>query len=248
MNNQYNLTKEQIQGFPLELFLGLLLTSSYKKTENFLPKYHRTVGEYIDKQSKESDNIVYYNEMKFLEGEAKNWSQQNKPYGRNTIYEKVLLNRLIHSNALIKILFISFLSLISKKGLALLKAHGVHVFEVGKVVTHADLPRKGRNNKFFYSTKHRFQMFINNIIKNLGEKARRFFASVKSITLDNYLYNNTQYNSFNNNNNTDIGLSSKTKTEIKIVSKATNNCFNRKKAKMKPQFSNFSVRGQFYRK
>lgn len=223
-NKQYNLTAEQEQGFPFEVFLGLLLKSTYKRKNGYLVEYHETIEEYIQKSNPntpKSDNIVYCNENEFLEGEAKNWSQQNKPYGHKTIYEKVLINRLIHSNALLKILFISFISLISKKGLALLKAHNVHVFEIGKVVTYADLPRRGRDSSFFYSIKNRFESFIDNILSDLGKKAKRFFGvSILDNKLDRYCnVSNTSNNltqSVNYINNSDIGTNFTRKNKEKF--------------------------------
>jgi len=53
----------------------------------------------------------------------------------------------------IKVLVITFLSLLTKKAIALLKSHNIHILETNKLIGSKDFPRKGRNAKAFYQLK-----------------------------------------------------------------------------------------------
>jgi len=63
-----------------------------------------------------------------VEGEVKNWQQQNRPYGTDIIKEEVLTR--YETQAPVKLLIITFLSLLTQKALELLREHGITVIEV----------------------------------------------------------------------------------------------------------------------
>ena len=85
----------------------------------------------------------------------------NRPYGTETA-ETEIIDRFKNYAGGIKVLSISFLCLLTKKALELLEAHDIHVIEIGKLVGKNDFPRKGKNNKTFYSLKSKlFKLWAN---------------------------------------------------------------------------------------
>ena len=127
------------------------------------------------------DLRVFKRNKQVIAVEVKNWRQMNRPYG--AVYaEEQILDRFKNYAGGIKVLIISFLCLLTKKALELLEAHDIHVIEIGKLVGKNDFPRKGKNNKTFYSLKSK----LSKLWRDLKHAKVCSCVSGKQLRIDTY--------------------------------------------------------------
>jgi len=127
------------------------------------------------------DLRVFKQNKQVIAVEVKNWRQMNRPYG--AVYaEEQILDRFKNYAGGIKVLIISFLCLLTKKALELLEAHDIHVIEIGKLVGKNDFPRKGKNNKTFYSLKSK----LSKLWRDLKQARTKVVCSVSQSKLDRF--------------------------------------------------------------
>jgi len=121
----------------------------------------------------------------FVEGECKNWKNFNRPYGTE-IAETEILSRFT-TQAPLKLLIISYISLLTTKALEILKKHNIVVVEVGNVTVKDT--RKKLFKPLLRKIYHHLKPYLSQ--KNLCHKTK-----CKSNKLTHYISNTT------NNNNT----------------------------------------------
>ena len=98
------------------------------------------------------DLRVFKRNKQVMAIEVKNWRKMNRPYGTD-IARTEIIDRFKNCAGGIKVLIISFLCLLTKQALTLLEKHNIHIIETRKLIGKNDFPKKGRNNKVFYSLK-----------------------------------------------------------------------------------------------
>jgi len=98
------------------------------------------------------DLRVFKGSSQILGIECKNWRDFDRPYGTDIAVSEIIDRFRNHAGG-IKVLVITFLSLLTKEALRLLQTHNIHVIEIGKLIGKLDFPRKGRNSKVFYQLK-----------------------------------------------------------------------------------------------
>lgn len=131
--------------------------------------------------------------------EVKNWRKFDRPYGTEIVKTEIL-DRFKNFAGGLKVLIISFLCLFTKEALRLLEKHNIHVIEIGKLVGKKDFPRKGKNNKTFYSLKSK----LLKLWANHKQQARPKVCgcvSVNQLRIDKYDSANTYDLKGHNNSN-----------------------------------------------
>jgi len=136
-------------GVILEKWAYAVLKSIFKASESFRIKHinwnNYSYGHGLDLK-------VFKGSSQILGIECKNWRDFDRPYGTNIAVHEII-DRFANFAGGIKVLVITFLSLLTKEALRLLQTHKIHVIEIGKLIGKLDFPRKGRNSKVFYQLK-----------------------------------------------------------------------------------------------
>jgi len=132
------------------------------------------------------DLRVFKRNKQVLAIEVKNWREMDRPY-RTEAARTEIIDRFKNYAGGLKILIISFLSLLTKKALELLEAHKIHVIEIGKLVGRNHFPRKGKNNKVFYQLKSKLQKLWLDHKFNQKQTSPKSFGCVNQFKLDNYM-------------------------------------------------------------
>lgn len=78
------------------------------------------------------DLKVFRDDKPLIDAEVKNWNWFNRPYG--TEFAKEILDRFIGSIAPIKLLFISYVSLLTHAVIELIKKAGITIIEIGATI------------------------------------------------------------------------------------------------------------------
>lgn len=131
------------------------------------------------------DLRLFKRNRQVMASEVKNWRKMDRPYGTD-IAEKEIMDRFANFSGGFKILVISFLCLLTRKAKMLLRSHNIYVIEIGKLIGKNDFPRKGKNNKVFYTFKSKFlRLWI-----SLKWLARSKVVSHVQSSLDNYVSRN----------------------------------------------------------
>jgi len=117
-----------------------------------------------------------------VEGEVKNWQQQGRPYGTEIIESEVLTR--FTTEAPIKLLIITFLSLLTHKALELLKQHGITVIEVGGLMLG-----EGKSRLFKPLLKKLYSILKPLLTKH--NRRRKFVLHNKQGKLTKYFNDNT---------------------------------------------------------
>jgi len=144
------------------------------------------------------DLRVFKRNKQVMAIEVKNWREMNRPYGAETAKTEII-DRFQNYAGGLKVLIISLLCLLTKKALELLEAHNIHVIEIGKLIGKNDFPRKGKNNKVFYSLRTR----LSKLWLNLKRQARQSFVGggVSQSMLDSFTNDNNVHTNAHNNSN-----------------------------------------------
>jgi len=125
-----------------------------------------------------------------VEGEVKNWKHQNRPYGTEIAKEEILPR--YTTQAPIKLLIITYLSLLTQKALELLRQHNITVIEVSGLIV------KATKNQLFKPLLRKLYP----ILKPLLEKAkphRKISKNNKDLKLTNYCQHNRNNKHITNN-------------------------------------------------
>lgn len=138
-------------GIIAEKFIVSIVKSLFKANEGFKVKHtdfdNYNFGHGLDLR-------VFDHNRELLGIEVKNWKLFNKPYGSN-IAETEIIDRFKNCSAKIKLLIISFKSLLTKEALRLLKQNNIHVIETNKLIGHNDF-----KTKLFYTLKAQIQQLL----------------------------------------------------------------------------------------
>lgn len=180
-----------------EKFVYAVLASIFKAKEDFRVK-HVDWNNYSYGHGQ--DLRVFKRNRQVLGIECKNWRKLNRPYGTD-IAEKEVIDRFANFAGGFKILVISFLYLLTRKARRFLKAHNIYAIEIGKLIGKNDFPRKGKNNKAFYTFKSKFLR----LWRSLKWLARtRVYGSVQ-VSLDRFdsHVHNAHTTNFNPKHDTD---------------------------------------------
>ena len=192
---EQKLTRNQIQGRPAEMLFALeALPIIFPKNKGYRIEYND-----FDNYAQEVGGLdieVYHKRKLLYVFEVKNWTWFVCPYGTDRLRENTF-ERFSGLGNVIKILLISYLSLLTYGFKDLLKQHDIHGFEFTKVITEEDL----HNTGFITYIANRLKQFIDSVRKGI-----RLFGNTTVInTVNNYLTtNNTIINKVNNyliNNN-----------------------------------------------
>lgn len=100
------------------------------------------------------DLRVFKRSSQILGIECKNWRDFDRPYGTDIAIHEII-DRFTNFAGGIKVLVITFISLLTKEAIRLLKANSIHILETNKLIGSKDFPHKGRNSKAFYSLKNK---------------------------------------------------------------------------------------------
>lgn len=178
MNQDYKIGLGKIS----EMLFYSLFCSLYPKNEGYSVK-HVNWKKY---------NYGHGVDLKVFEGckqilgiECKNWRDLDRPYGTD-IAETEIIDRFKHHGSGLKLLIISFIDLLTKQALQLLKQHGIHIIEVGKLIGKKDF-----KTRLFYELASKIRQTIKQATKHGADFFSGFSVSgVVSSKLTNY-YNTT---------------------------------------------------------
>ena len=136
-------------GIISEKFCTKVAESTFKKREDFEVKHvdwnKYNYGDGLDLR-------IFQRNKQIIGVEVKNWRYFKRPYGTQ-VAEDEIIDRFRNFAGGLKVLIISFLSLLTQKAIRLLEVHNIHIIEVGKLVGKNDFPRRGKDNTVFYSLK-----------------------------------------------------------------------------------------------
>lgn len=108
-----------------------VLSSLFPKSKGFRTK-HVDWSNYTSEMGKGLDLRVFQRSRQIIGMEVKDFREYDRPYGTDFV-RKHVLERFKNFAGGVKILIISFLCLLTRKGLELIESHGIHIVEVGKV-------------------------------------------------------------------------------------------------------------------
>lgn len=144
-----------------------------------------------------------------IDAEVKNWNQQLRSYGVEHAQSEVI-DRFIYSLAPIKLLFISYMSLLTSKAIKLIRSYGIQIIEIGATIK----PNTswGTNLKHFcIKHYHRLKKFCFSLVHVGGGSLVGQSRLVRYIHTDNHP---TRYDI--NNYDTNIAICKKLGLKVKI--------------------------------
>jgi len=123
------------------IYLGILgekcvhavLKRIYPKKKGFIVKHPEWNEDYPNDNSFDI-SVTSQDGKRLLDGEAKNWKKQPRTYGVDTV-QKQIISRFITSTARLKILFISYLELLTEEAISLIQESGILIIELGYLIT-----------------------------------------------------------------------------------------------------------------
>jgi len=130
-----------------------------------------------------------------IDAEVKNWKTQSKPYGTDVALKEIH-TRFWQSTAPIKILFISFLHLLTYEARDLIKQAGIEIIEIGNWIVKATW--KETLKQFMFQHYHRLRNLLNlKTLRQNKNKSRRTFVVHNSsdIVVNSLVCNSSGYNS-----------------------------------------------------
>jgi hypothetical protein len=179
------LTLKERLGIGLEKWIYAMLKSLYPESEDYIIKHpdwtnynnHNGVDFRVFKRCKE-----------ILAIECKNWRKLDKKYGSD-IAQTEIVERFQHIGTNLKLCIISFMDVLSKPSVQLIKSHGIQLFEVGKLVGYKDF-----KFSLFYTIKSALAKTMRSVFGCCSS-----CSSTSSVGLDNYVsipstHNNKQPN------------------------------------------------------
>jgi len=123
-------------GIIFEKFVFAILCGLFPKERGYRV-FHVDWSNYTSSMGKGLDLRLFQRNKLLAVFEIKNWAKKGRPYGTETATEQILA-RFRNCGTNLKILVISFKSLLTKRALALLEANNVHVLETNKLVGKND--------------------------------------------------------------------------------------------------------------
>ena len=145
-------------GIIFEKFVFAILCGLFPKKKGYRIS-HVDWSNYTSSMGKGLDLKIFQRNKLLAVFEIKNWRELGRPYGTETATEQILA-RFKNCGTNLKILVISFKSLLTKRALALLEASNVHVLETNKLVGKNDFPRKHKYSKVFYQLRAQIYRLI----------------------------------------------------------------------------------------
>lgn len=110
------------------------LRTKYKTKDGFEVKHNKFNNEYEYSCGKGIDIKLFEGCKEKAQIEVKNWSRQPKPYGLDSVQQDIL-PRFSHNGGGIKLLIITFISLLTKLAVQLIEQEGIQIIEVGERLT-----------------------------------------------------------------------------------------------------------------
>lgn len=168
-------------GIIFEKFVFAILCGLFPKKKGYRI-FHVDWSDYTSSMGKGLDLKLFQRNKLLAVFEVKNWAKKGRPYGTETATEQIL-SRFKNCGTNLKILIISFKSLLTKRALALLEANNVFVLETKKLIGKNDFPRKHKYSKAFYQLRAKIYKLIN------AKQARKDFfgcscVNSKQVRLD----------------------------------------------------------------
>ena len=180
-----------------EMLANAVLSTLYPKCKGYIVQHQNwrknyVMGEGLDLQDKDS------HKRSLVDVEVKNWKKQPRTYGIQTAKDEIL-SRFSNSTAKLKLLIITYLSLLSKDAIQLIRSCGIQIIELGDLVT-----------------KQTFRQLFQNGIKRLKSILFGERALSTQHKLVEYLSNNNNANSINTNTTEihDTNIEFREKTEL----------------------------------
>jgi len=161
-------------GIIFEKFVYAVLCGLFPKKLGFRLT-HVDWNNYTSAQGKGVDIKLFLRNKLIAVFEIKNWRELGRPYGTETATEQILA-RFKNCGTNLKILVISFKSLLTKRALALLEVSNVHILETNKLIGKNDFPRKHKYSKVFYGLRAQ----ILELIKT--KQARQSFSGCNCVS------------------------------------------------------------------
>jgi hypothetical protein len=115
--------------------------------------------------------VLDQNKHALVDVEVKNWKHFDRPYG-SCVAKSEILDRFAQSTARIKLLIISYRSLLTQDALTLIRSHDIQIVELGNLVT------KSTFSQLFASTLKQ--------LKHVLFGAKVYHHTTKTIPLTNY--------------------------------------------------------------
>ena len=157
------------------------------------------------------DIEILENNKPLIDGEVKNLKNQSRPYGTDFALKQVI-PRFEGSQAPIKLLFITFLCLLTTKAKQLIKQAGIRIIEIGSWIVKATWRQALK--QFMLSHYHELKSYLKlKSLKNGTSKTRHNSSSSlvtsSSISNCNYCYYNSTTNSLKINKTHDTNIKCK---------------------------------------
>jgi hypothetical protein len=157
-----------------ERVISSAVATQYKAKDGFTVRHNNFNSEYEFSCSSGLDVKLFEGCRELASFEVKNWQKQPKPYGTETTKEQIL-SRFDHCGGGIKILIITFMSLLTKEGIRLIEQAGILIFEIGELLTTAFY----QDLKKLYSLGNRLKKAIQNFWQ--GKQCRPTFLVQQQI-------------------------------------------------------------------
>lgn len=134
-----------------------------------------------------TDIKIYEDNLLLVDVEVKNWKHQDRPYGTEIAISEIL-DRFTRSFAPVKLLIISFLSLLTNRAKELLRQSGIQTLEMGNWIVRATwaetykqfvMSNYYRLRKLLNIKKHRFYSSSVNSSVNLNHKSSNYSKLIR---------------------------------------------------------------------
>lgn len=141
------------------LFHSIFDRDHYRIKSNDYKNYNNGIGHGTDFK-------IWLGSCLLFDIEVKNWKLFSKPYGHDII-ESEIIQRFRTSTAKYRILVISFIGLLSKSGLNLLKRNNIHVFSLDTLLGH-----KIFKSRLLYEIQAQLKQFITQLRQPIFNQIR----------------------------------------------------------------------------
>jgi hypothetical protein len=122
------------------------------------------------------DFRVFERNKEILAIECKNWRDIGKKYGTD-VAQTEIIDRFRHIGTGLKVCIISFLDVLSKPAIQLVKSYNIRLIQIGKLVGHRD---------FKASLFHRVKSTINKLVKSQKSSSSNSIPLLASNPITNY--------------------------------------------------------------